>query len=548
MKLRALAPVALAVLVMLPRLASPQFGLLDDGLTLQVGREVIGRWSSTLHLIPETGRFFPAYWLVYSAIVGIVGARPLAFFVVNTLLLAGLVLILTRLVKLSEGTQLPAAIAAVMFASCGPAIETFYTLSKAEALQLTWIGLSILITASSIDARLLPRAGLLMAAGVCLLLAQATKETSMVLLPVSLAWLAIEWWSSRQGGGGLRFAVSYVCINLIAAASFAVLRWHYAPLGLAQGTYTRAYGLGFETIAAALFRISAWLVRDFVFLLPILLAVPLALLHGRPASRRPVLYACVWMAGWLAVYLPWPTTFEYHLLPFAFGAAVLAGTVAGDCWVWRRRAHPAMHRRIACTVLLVAGCLWLPPLLSAVTDARVQLTVDRSNAEVVDFLARLPINSRVVVNTSLNEYVVELPMHLSEIKRRPDVVVEHASGAPPVGSGLAELFVVTPLLANPPTPTVRFPLDEEGTRRGHAMLTTLLAGRGDLVYRTERHAALTELRLHGLLCPVTGSGRLGASYCPGDRGLIDRRRFLYGWQVHRRRPPTVDHAEGRHAD
>src|SRR5436190_20723467 len=70
------APAALALLVRLPRLASPQFGLLDDGLTLQTGREVIGRWSSVLHLIPETGRFFPAYWLLYWLAIERGSARP----------------------------------------------------------------------------------------------------------------------------------------------------------------------------------------------------------------------------------------------------------------------------------------------------------------------------------------------------------------------------------------------------------------------------------------------------------------------------------------
>src|SRR4029450_798912 len=95
---RWLAPVALAVLVMLPRLASPQFGLLDDGLTLQTGRQVIGGGANPLHLIPQTGRFFPAYWLAYAAVVGVVGARPLAFFIVNVLLLAGLIAVLARLV------------------------------------------------------------------------------------------------------------------------------------------------------------------------------------------------------------------------------------------------------------------------------------------------------------------------------------------------------------------------------------------------------------------------------------------------------------------
>src|SRR5262245_55018451 len=114
--LRWLAPVAMAVLVMLPRLASPQFGLLDDGLTLQTGRELIGRWSSALHLIPETGRFFPAYWIVYSAIFGVVGIRPLGFFLVNLLLLAGLLAVLMRLVRLCGGTTLQAAAGAVLFA------------------------------------------------------------------------------------------------------------------------------------------------------------------------------------------------------------------------------------------------------------------------------------------------------------------------------------------------------------------------------------------------------------------------------------------------
>jgi hypothetical protein len=37
-----LAPITVATLVMLARLRSPEFGLLDDGVTLQVSREVVG--------------------------------------------------------------------------------------------------------------------------------------------------------------------------------------------------------------------------------------------------------------------------------------------------------------------------------------------------------------------------------------------------------------------------------------------------------------------------------------------------------------------------
>jgi hypothetical protein len=543
------APIALAVLVMLPRLASPQFGLLDDGLTLQTGREVTGRWSTAFHLIPETGRFFPAYWLVYSALVGLVGVRPLAFFAVNALLLAGLLGILARLVRLSGGTQLHAATAVVVFALCGPAFETFYTLSKAESFQMTWIGVSLLATAAAtVDARRTRRTGFIALAGIALLLAYATKETSSVLIPVSFGWLAIEWWSSRERGVWTGFAMTYATMNLVAAAAFLTLRWYYAPLGLAQGTYTRSYALHLGSSGAALFRISAWLVRDFAFLLPLLVAAILSPVGTGPASRRSVLYASVWMAGWLAVYVPWPATFEYYLLPFAFGVAVLTGTIVGNCWALRACHRSVTKRRMTWAVLVAGGLLWLVPTVNAVADARVQLTVDRANAELVDFLARLPPRSRVVVNTRLNEYVVELPLHLSEIKWRPDVVVEHVAGPAVTRSAVTNAYVVTPRMANQPAPTVRIPLDEAGVRHGHAILPALLAGRGDLVFWAEENTALLEFGLHRLLCSVTASRRIDASYCPHDRGLIDRRPFTYGWQVHRLGPPTVGQAEARHDD
>ncbi len=544
---RWLAPLAMAGLVMLPRLASPQFGLLDDGLTLQTGREVIGRWSSTLHLIPETGRFNPAYWLVYSAITGLVGARPLGFFTANVLVLAGLLAVLARLVRWGGGSSLQAAAAAVLFALCGPTIETFYTLSKAEPLQLTWIGVSLLATAAAaIEMRRARWAGLITLAATALLFAYVTKETSVVLIPISLAWLAIERWASRERGAWARFAGTYVVINVVAAAGFAALRWYCAPLGLAEGTYTRAYALHPGVVGAAAFRISAWLVRDFLFLMPLLAIGVASLVDGRRALRRPILYAGVWMAGWLAVYLPWPATFEYYLLPFAFGAAALAGTLVGDVWASRGRRHPGTSRRVAWSVLAASASLWLVAIVNVSADARVQLAVDRANADLVDFLASLPGGSRVVVNTAVNENLVELPMHLAEIKRRPDIVVEHVTAAARAGPPAADVFVVTAEMANKPGPTVRVALDEPGVRHDNATLSAVLAGRAETVYRAAQHAQLVEFAIHRLLCHAAVSPFTDATYCPRDRGVIDRRIFSYGWQVHRLMRPAVDRGEARH--
>jgi hypothetical protein len=536
---RSIAPIGLAVLVMLPRLASTQFGLLDDGLTLQTGREMIGRWSSTLHLIPETGRFFPAYWLAYSAIFGIVGVRPFAFFMVNVLLLAGLLAVLARLVRLGGGTRLQAAVAAGLFALSGPVVEAFYTLSKAEPLQMTWIGVSLLATAASATNReRARRAGLITLAVAAVLLAHATKETSLVLVPISVGWLAIEVWSSQARKAGTRFAAAYVVINLVAAVMFIALRWSYAPLGLAEGTYTRAYALHPGTVGVALFRIAAWLLRDFAFMVPLLALAVLSLMGSPTAGRRPILYAGVWTAGWLAVYLPWPATFAYYLLPFAFGAAVLGGAVVGDVWSSRGHRHSTVKRRLAWSLLVASGLLWPVAIMNAAVDARVQLVVDRANADLVDFLGTVPSRSRVIVNTTrVNEYLFELPLHLAQIERRPDIVVVHVARAVSSEPSSAEVFVVTPEMANLPWPTVRVALDETGVTHDNAMLGAVLAGRGELVYRAAERTWLVELGIHRLLCRAIARPLLDATYCPDDRAVIDYRTFSYGWQVHRRGRP-----------
>lgn len=540
--MRLLAPVALALLVMLPRLCSPQFGLLDDGFTLKTGHEIQGRWSSVLYLIPETGRFFPAYWLVYSAIVSVVGVWPLAFFTVNVLLLAGLTAILARLVRLAGGTRPQAAAAAVLFSLGGPAVEAFYTLSKAEPLQLTWIGLSLLVTvAAARDARPAIRAVLMALATLTVLLAHATKETSLVLVPISLGWLAIEWRDSPDRRDGLRFAAAYVVINVIAASAFVALRWFYAPLGLAEGWYTRAYALEPPIVRTALFRICAWLLRDFAFLVPLGAAAVVA----RPSqAARPVRFAAVWVAGWLAVFLPWPATFEYYLLPFAFGAAIVGGMAIGDVWARTARGHSPATRRLAWSVLVTSAALWLLTLVNAAEDARVQLTVDRANTDLVDFLGGLPEGSRVVLNNDrVNEYLSELRLHLAQIKRRRDIVVQPVTGTTLAGPSPAPVFLVTPNVANQPSPTVRVALDETGARRDNALLRAVLTPDAALVYRADRHADLVEIAIHRVLCPLARRPPKDLVFCPDDRAIVERRRFSYGWQVHRLGRPVAGRVE-----
>src|SRR4029453_19315136 len=135
-------------------------------------------------------------------------------------------------------------------------------------------------------------------------------------------------------------------------------------------TYTRAYALDAVTVSVAVFRITAWLLRDFPFLLPVLALAILTWRDRPPAGRRVILNAGVWSVGWLAVYVPWPATFSSYLLPFGFGVALLAGTVVGDMAVVRRGQVSAMKRGAAWCLLAPSVLLWPVAMVNAALDAR----------------------------------------------------------------------------------------------------------------------------------------------------------------------------------
>ena len=201
---------------------------------------------------------------------------------------------------------------------------------------------------------------------------------------------------------------------------------------------------------------------------------------------------------------------------------------------------------MAWSVLVASGLLWLVAIVNVVADARVQLTVDRSNSDLVDFLAALPSRSRVVLNTGVNEYLSELPMHLSQIKRRSDIVVEHRTRIPPDGPSSADVFVVTAEMANKPEPTVRSRSTSRASEHDNAVLNAMLTPRCRAGVSGRAAHSSRQVAIHRLLCHVTVSPLTDPTYCPIDRGVIDRRIFSYGWQVAPAGAAGAGHAETRH--
>ena len=98
-----LPPMLLVLLVMLPRLASPQFGFFDDAITLSRSSDFwSGDWGN---LFRGSGRSRPLYWLWYYLLDAISGRQAFWFFVGNLLLLGVITFALVQLARALGATK-----------------------------------------------------------------------------------------------------------------------------------------------------------------------------------------------------------------------------------------------------------------------------------------------------------------------------------------------------------------------------------------------------------------------------------------------------------
>lgn len=120
------SPVVVAFFVLLPRLLSSQFGLLDDGLTLRAVTTVSHNWTAAFTMAHGDGRFFPSYYLFFYLVHALVCLHPFLFFAANYAVLAATTAGLIGLVRLLGGTPFQAWAAGIFFVVSGAAVEGFY--------------------------------------------------------------------------------------------------------------------------------------------------------------------------------------------------------------------------------------------------------------------------------------------------------------------------------------------------------------------------------------------------------------------------------------
>lgn len=526
------SPALLALVLMLPRLASAQFGMLDDGETALMARQVTsGDWLAAWE--GDSGRSRPVYWLFYWAIHTMAGPEPFWFFFANTLMLISCTLALIYVANSLGGSRLQSATAGLMFVLSGPIVEDFYTLSKQEPLQLTFLlaSLVFLVRLCRPMRRGARYAGFMLVL-VWLTLANLTKETSLVMMPVAIGWaLLLSWRGNRSPDRAVaRALVGYALVSGIGTLVFLALRAHFAVTGLPGNNYVGNYVLTPSRLIESSVRYIGWLTRDFAFVAPLAVFWFFWSVKSKQIPDTLFVGVLVWTVFWIGIYLPWRNTRDYYLLAFTAGLAILIAQFLEYAFRQARQGTK-LWRGAAFVSLAMALPLFLASLASNISNARIQLAIDAANSEMLEVLAaELPRSSLVLVNIqAFSEYVEETQSHLSLFYDRPDLLVEQFEFQPQLESeGDRPLYVVSPMAENQPVLRVRMGFLGADAALWNASMIQHLRGAGKEIHRIERAFPLFMVDLPRLLCPLMPQ----KEYCQVPGPLIDRRLFSYGWVVY----------------
>jgi hypothetical protein len=528
-------PVLIAIALMAPRILDAHLGLFDDPASVSVAEQTwAGTWDWRADL--GYGRFRPVYWLSFSAVYGLAGKHAAWYFVANLVLLAGTTFLLSCIVLGLTQRPLAAGVTGTAFVLGGPVVEAAYTLSKPELLQCFFLTASgaVLALSPRSPSRAIRASRVLLASGF-ILLAALTKETTGLMLAIVPAWLAIAWLAQRMRGKEGSRGNLPLLTDFLLAAGLGTLAYALAVLTLSPTTISGAGPQANFTFAKATIAGNAriwlgWLVRDWLYLLPLFLPAAILAVRERRISQSLLVPGClIWMGGWLGIYLPYRFTPEYYLLPFSLGTGAISGVLAMMVVDAARRTRRT-ERIVAVGSAGLAVALFALTLPNNLTNAGIQLSVDKANSAMLELVAETaPQGGKVLVNIRGDyEYLWQLDPMLRLVYDRPDLAVApylNGEGQPPVVA--RESLILSPLIENVPYPSVRLGIPEMASREWEASLWLEQDGHLKLVSEVKYGLDLLTVDVKSLPCLIKADMGFCAAHTP-----FDTRRFAAGWRVY----------------
>lgn len=536
-----LSPCILALVIMLPRLVSPQFGLLDDGTILRVLKE--GNW---LLWDFQSRRSRPVYWAFWYLVDALANQDPLWFYIFQTLLLIFLVSAIIYLIYLITKNTFLAWLTGVLFVLSGPIIENFYTLSKVEPLFLLLLMISLIVAfGPGVDQRPGGKWVRILLVVVLIFMAEATKETTLIVLPISAVWL-LSLLGNHSISETLRSnEAEYFAASVIASGCFLIMRSIMVGASLIGSGYSDQYEFSLSRLLSSGSRWVGWLIHDFAYTLPLILILIVWILKREKITHgRILVMSAMWMGGWLSIYVFWVFVADYYLLPFAAGMAIFSAAILFNIFErWRAGSRQGVFLS---TVLIVFTILFLVTIPNNVTLAQQQLKVDAANSRLLDFLAEeLEPSQRLIVNIPAeSEYIEQISLQLSELHGLEVEVIDYQPGLPHGINENDDSLIISPTIKNQVLLSPRLGIYERVQVELNEILITNLGDEWKPVNIIEEEYRIFTIDLPRIFCPLveelnysnvsTASKAISSMgrYCSAAP-LVDRQSFTYSWVVYK---------------
>ncbi|OGN95631.1 MAG: hypothetical protein A2Z71_00565 [Chloroflexi bacterium RBG_13_50_21] len=528
-------PILVCVLIMLPRLISPQFGLMDDGRGVLISRGIM-QGNLDLSWDIQAGRLRPVYWAGFAFWYMLADGHAFWYFLGNLIVFSATTWVLIRLVIELGGSMLQAWASGMIFALSPPVIENVYTLSKAENLQLFLLCTAIWLVVIAIKyGRGYSYWVTLVGALLLVQTACFTKESTLLMIPISISWWLISWLGKLRKISTATFAEKVTrwltLISLLSGGVYYLARSIFISskiIGVGQGS---SFSFEGSQILTGLVRWGGWILRDFIWLMPMILVVLIWCLVKRQPPRSGLwIFAGVWMLAWLGVYIPWYFGAEYYLMPFTAGVAVLSGVLLVEIIAFI--GNPRRIWKATGTITLgLTSLLFLATQANSYSDASVQLAQDAANTSVMEYVAEnAPVGSIVLVNIQLaNEYIEQMEFLLKYDYGRTDLKIDyyHDQDLEQLAKQYPEVLILAAHMENQPKMTVRMGLIDHTLE----IWNSLLAYKIDTwkeTFQVRRVPALVMIDFPRLICPVIKQ----ENYCSPDSGLVNIQNLLYQWTVY----------------
>ena len=520
---------------MLPRLISPQFGLMDDGRGVLISRGIM-QGNLDLSWDIQAGRLRPVYWAGFAFWYMLADGHAFWYFLGNLIVFSATTWVLIRLVIELGGSMLQAWASGMIFALSPPVIENVYTLSKAENLQLFLLCTAIWLVVIAIKyGRGYSYWVTLVGAFLLVQTACFTKESTLLMIPISISWWLISWLGKLRHISKATFAEKVTrwltLISLLSGGIYYLARSIFISskiIGVGQGS---SFSFEGSQILTGMVRWGGWILRDFIWLMPMMLVVLIWCLVKRQPPRSGLwIFAGVWMLAWLGVYIPWYFGAEYYLMPFTAGVAVLSGVLLVE--IIAIIGNPGRIWKATGTITLgLTSLLFLATQANSYSDASVQLAQDAANTSVMEYVAEnAPVGSIVLVNIQLaNEYIEQMEFLLKYDYGRTDLKIDyyHDQDLEQLTKQYPEVLILAAHMENQPKMTVRMGLIDHTLE----IWNSLLAYKIDTwkeTFQVRREPALVMIDFPRLICPVIKQ----ENYCSPDGGLVNIQNLLYQWTVY----------------